>query len=97
MLRRRLTTSLKVGAAVTCTSLVGMAVYQGIEVRNGYKNSTKMIPPNGPVFGTERSRSQLPPHVDKMVQSSISLIQKSKEKVALLNEKILELNKELKG
>ena len=95
MLRRRLTTTLKLGAAASCTALVGMAVYQGIEVRNGYKNSTKIIPPDGPVFGIERS--QLPPHVDKMVQSSISLILKSKEKVALLNEKILELNKELKG
>jgi hypothetical protein len=87
--------NLKIGLVVVSSVTLGIGIYQGIEVRNGYRKSAKMEPPDGPISGTERFI--LPKPVDKIVQSSMSLIQKSKEKVILLNEKIIELNKEMKG
>lgn len=85
--------NMKIGAIVVGSVTIGVAIYQGIEVRNGYRRSIKMDPPDGPVFGTEKFHVD----VDKMMKSSLSLIKKSKEKVLLLNEKILVLNKEMKG
>jgi len=77
MLRKNINKLIGIGSI----SLIGVGVYQGMQMRDNYQNSIKMLPPNGPITG---EIYHLPIPVNKMIQ-------KSKEKVTEINHKIIEL------
>ena len=77
MLRKNINKLIGIGSI----SLIGVGVYQGMQMRDNYQNSIKMLPPNGPIKG---EIYHLPIPVNKMIQ-------KSKEKVTEINHKIIEL------
>ena len=79
MLRKHINKFVGIGGI----SLVGIGIYQGIQIRDDYQKSNKILPPDGPISG-KVFHLPIPIPVNKMIQ-------KSKEKVTEINHKIFEL------